>query len=82
MLIFNNGNPDLPEIAGALANSLTPNTVNDQNPSVNQMISHAGNQLQLDDTANSSGVRFLSNQGSMMFLGAFGGKFGAPSDES
>ena len=80
MLTFNNGDPDLPEIAGALANSITPNVVNNQNPSVNQMISHANNQFQLDDTANTSGVRFLSNQGSMMFLGAFGGKFGAGSD--
>jgi type VI secretion system secreted protein VgrG len=82
MLIFNNGDPDLPEIAGALANSIAPNTVNNQNPSVNQMISHGGNQLQLDDTNNASGVRFLSNQGSMMYLGAFGGKFGTPGDES
>ena len=82
MLIFNNGDPDLPEIGGALANSLTPNTVNNQNPSVNQMISHAGNQMQLDDTTNTSGVRFLSNQGSMMFLGAFGGKFGSGNDET
>jgi len=82
ILIFNNGDPDLPEIAGALANSLTPNTVNNQNPSVNQMISHGGNQLQLDDTNNTSGIRFLSNQGSMMYLGAFGGKFGTPKDES
>lgn len=82
MLIFNKGDPDLPEIAGALANSLTPSTVNNQNPSVNQMISHGGNQLQLDDTVNTSGVRFLSNQGSMMFLGAFGGKFGSGEEES
>jgi len=82
MLIFNNGDPDLPEIAGALANSITPNTVNNLNPSVNQMISHAGNHLQLDDTTNTSGVRFLSNQGSMLMLGAFGGEFGTPSDES
>jgi len=82
MLTFNNGDPDLPEIAGAFANSLTPNTVNNLNPSVNQMISHAGNQLQLDDTANTSGVRFLSNEGSMLLLGAFGGQFGTPSDKT
>lgn len=82
MLTFNNGDPDLPEIAGAFANSLTPNTVNSLNPSVNQMISHAGNQMQLDDTANTSGVRFLSNQGSMILLGAFGGQFGTPSDKT
>lgn len=82
MLIFQDGNPDLPAISGVMANSLAPNTVTDHNPTLNRIVSYSGNQMHLDDTSNTGGIRLLSSKGALFTLGAFGGTIGSPSDDS
>lgn len=82
LLVFEDGNPDLPTIAGAVSNSLAPNTVTDHNPTLNRIVSYTGNQMHLDDTANTGGIRLLSSNGALFTIGAFGGKIGTSSDDS
>ena len=82
MLVFEDGNPDLPAISGAMANSLAPNTVTDHNPTLNRIVSYSGNQMHLDDTSNTGGIRLLSSKGALFTLGAFGGTIGSPEDDS
>ena len=77
MLAFMDGDPDQPVIVGVLNNSLTPSTVNDQNNTVNRIVSRLGNELHLDDTAQTSGIRMQTSNGTAsVLIGAFGGKFG------
>jgi type VI secretion system secreted protein VgrG len=77
MLMFMDGDPDQPVIAGALNNSLTPSSVNDQNNTVNRIVSRLGNEMHLDDTTSTTGIRMQTSNGTASILiGAFGGRFG------
>lgn len=77
MLMFMDGDPDQPVIVGALNNSLTPSSVNDQNNTVNRIVSRLGNEVHLDDTTSTSGIRMQTSNGTAsVLIGAFGGRFG------
>lgn len=77
MLAFMDGDPDQPVIVGVLNNSLTPSSVNNKNPTLNRMVSRLGNEVHLDDTPKTPGVRIQSSNRSVsVVIGAFGGRFG------
>ena len=77
MLGFMDGDPDQPVILGALNNSLTPSTVNHANNTTNRVVSRLGNELHLDDTVQTPGIRMQTQAGlGAIMLGAFGGQFG------
>lgn len=77
MLAFMDGDPDQPVIVGVLNNSLTPSSVNNKNPTLNRVVSRLGNELHLDDTPKTPGVRIQSSNRSVsVVMGAFGGRFG------
>ena len=80
MLAFMDGDPDQPVIVGVLNNSLYPSTVNNANNTVNRIVSRLGNELHLDDTVQTPGIRMQTPNGSgAVLLGAFGGQFGRDS---
>jgi type VI secretion system secreted protein VgrG len=77
MLAFMDGDPDQPVIVGVLNNSLYPSTVNDANNTVNRIVSRLGNELHMDDTVQTPGIRMQTPNGNgAVLLGAFGGQFG------
>jgi type VI secretion system secreted protein VgrG len=77
MLTFMDGDPDQPVIFAALNNSLTPSTVNQANNTLNRIVSRLGNELHLDDTVQTPGIRMQTQAGlGAIMLGAFGGQFG------
>jgi uncharacterized protein involved in type VI secretion and phage assembly len=80
MLAFMDGDPDQPVIVGVLNNSLYPSTVNNANNTVNRIVSRLGNELHMDDTVQTPGIRMQTPNGSgAVLLGAFGGQFGRDS---
>ena len=81
MIAFMNGDPDQPIIVAAINNSLTPSSVNNVNSTINRIVSRTGNELHMDDTAETSGVRIQSSNHSVaVIMGAFGGRFGRDND--
>ena len=76
VLSFMDGDPDQPVIVGVLPNSLTPSTVNSNNNTTNRLVSTSSNEVHLDDTPGTQGIRMRSSNGSAVFmLGSFGGQF-------
>ena len=76
VISFMEGDPDQPIITGVLPNSLTPSTVNSNNNTLNRMVSTSSNEVHLDDTPGTQGIRMRSSNGTAMFiLGSFGGQF-------
>jgi type VI secretion system secreted protein VgrG len=77
MLAFMDGDPDQPAIVGVLNNSLYPSTVNNANNTLNRIVSRLGNELHMDDTVQTPGIRMQTSNGNgAVLLGAFGGQFG------
>ena len=72
LLSFVDGDPDQPIITGAVPNSENRSVVNNANPAANQILTKAGNQLQMNDTKGSTGILMSSPTGkTMICLGAF-----------
>ncbi|MEI7638381.1 MAG: type VI secretion system tip protein TssI/VgrG, partial [Syntrophus sp. (in: bacteria)] len=71
IIIFTDGDPDRPTIAGAVPNPETPSRVSGDNQSKSRLVSASGNEFHMEDAAGSERVLLNSpNQQSFIRIGA------------